>query len=135
MSDIHAHSDSLAEHIRPAQARPFIPPVRVHRGWHFVSGQMALDADLKAVGETVAEQTMLCLDRIRQSLHPYGLSLADVVKTNVWLTRIEDFPEFNAAYASAFAGLIAPARSTVRADLMIPGALVEIEALACPEGP
>jgi hypothetical protein len=61
-----------------------------------------------------------------------GLGLADVVKTTVWLGRIGDFAEFNRAYAGVFAatGAPAPARSTVRADLMMPGALVEIEAIA-----
>jgi 2-iminobutanoate/2-iminopropanoate deaminase len=46
----------------------------------------------------------------------------------VWLRRAEDFAAFNAAHAERFP-VDPPARSTVRADLMV-DALVEIEAVA-----
>jgi 2-iminobutanoate/2-iminopropanoate deaminase len=41
----------------------------------------------------------------------------------------KDFGEFNEAYA-AFLGEHRPARSTTRADLMLPSAKIEIEAIA-----
>lgn len=91
---------------------------------------MAFGADWRIEGETVAQQTARCLSRIAAILREQGLSLADVVKTTVWLARTEDFAEFNRSYALGFAGCDAPARSTVRADLMVPQALVEIEAIA-----
>ena len=59
-----------------------------------------------------------------------GATLSDVAKTTVWLTDMADFAAFNAAYAEAF-GSHAPARFTVTSALAIPGALVEIEAIAC----
>jgi 2-iminobutanoate/2-iminopropanoate deaminase len=52
-----------------------------------------------------------------------------VVKVTIWLTDAADFGGFNAAY-SEFFGEHRPARSTVRSDLMLPGAKVEIEAVA-----
>ena len=58
-----------------------------------------------------------------------GATLADVAKTTVWLTDLANFAEFNAAYAEAFGDNL-PARSTVTSQLAIPGALVEIEAVA-----
>ena len=58
-----------------------------------------------------------------------GLSLQDVVKVTIWLTDAADFGGFNAAYSDFF-GDHRPARSTVRSDLMLPGANVEIEAIA-----
>ncbi|WP_448212073.1 RidA family protein [Colwellia sp. MEBiC06753] len=47
----------------------------------------------------------------------------------IWLTDAADFAEFNKAYA-AYLGDHRPVRSTVRCDLVIPGAKIEIEALA-----
>ncbi|MBU4612253.1 RidA family protein [Achromobacter sp. GG226] len=96
----------------------------------FVSGQLPFDANQTVIEGDVAEQTRQCLRNIEASLEATGLTLAHVVKTTVWLARIEDFLPFNAAYGAAFQGATLPARSTVRADLMVPGALVEIEAIA-----
>jgi 2-iminobutanoate/2-iminopropanoate deaminase len=116
----------------PAVAPPFFSPSRREGELVFVSGQMAFDAQWRIEGDTVGEQTRRCLGRIGEILAAEGLGLADVAKTTVWLSRVEDFAEFNRSYAACFdpAAGPAPARSTVRADLMVPGALVEIEAIA-----
>lgn len=96
----------------------------------FVSGHMALGPGLQVLGEDIATQTTACLQGLEQALASVGLGRADIVKTTVWLTRREDFAEFDAAYGAFFSGCELPARATVRADLMVPGALVEIEAVA-----
>lgn len=96
----------------------------------FVSGQMAFGADLRIVGDDVVEQTRTCLEHIERHLSAVGLTRADIVKTTVWLTRVDDFRAFDQAYGGFFEGMTLPSRSTVRADLMLPGALVEIEAIA-----
>ncbi len=116
----------------PAVAPPFFSPSRREGELVFVSGQMAFDPQWRIAGDTVAEQTRHCLGRIGEILAAEGLGLADVAKTTVWLSRVDDFAEFNRSYAACFdpAAGPAPARSTVRADLMVPGALVEIEAIA-----
>jgi 2-iminobutanoate/2-iminopropanoate deaminase len=51
------------------------------------------------------------------------------VKNTVWITRQEDFPAYNRAYGARLAAPY-PARSTVISQLAVPGALIEIEALA-----
>ncbi|CAN5406021.1 RidA family protein [soil metagenome] len=116
----------------PARQMPFFSPVRRERDFAFVSGQMAFDANLRIMGDGVAAQTQVCLARIADILQTEGLGLADVVKATVWLARVDDFAEFNRQYESIFraATSTAPARSTVRADLMVPDALVEIEVIA-----
>ncbi len=58
-----------------------------------------------------------------------GASLADVVKTTVYLRHIEDFPAMNEVYAEVF-GEHRPARATVGVAGLPMGALVEIEAWA-----
>lgn len=95
----------------------------------FVSGQLPFGADRKIVSGGIQQQTQQCLVNLAAVLAQSGLTLGHVVKTTVWLTRTSDFVEFNQAYAKAFPGT-PPARSTVRADLMIADALVEIEAIA-----
>ena len=56
--------------------------------------------------------------------------LDNVIKTTVWLTDVNDFANFNQVYAELFPKNTPPARSTVCSALAIPGALVEIEAIA-----
>lgn len=94
----------------------------------FVSGQIAL-REGQIVGRDVAEQTQVVFDGIESILTMAGLTLADVAKTTVWLTRADDFGEFNRVYAARF-GDWRPARSTVVGALVFPQALVEIEVVA-----
>jgi 2-iminobutanoate/2-iminopropanoate deaminase len=100
----------------------------------FVSGLMAKDAAGQLVAGDVTAQTEAVFARLARVLAEAGLSLDDVVKCTVWLTRAKDFPAFNAAYARQFAGP-PPARSTVRADLLLPGALIELEAICYAPAP
>lgn len=95
----------------------------------FTSGQLAFNADGSVCTGDIEEQTLRCLEAIDNILAEAGLSKDRIVKTNVWLTNIEDFGGFNTAYVRFF-GEHLPARSTVRSDLMLPGARVEIEAIA-----
>lgn len=97
-------------------------------GFVFVSGQLSLK-DGKLVDGDVAAQTNFAIDAIAGVLAEAGLDLEHVVRCGVWLTRAEDFPGFNAAYAARFATPF-PARATVISTLAVPGALVEIDAIA-----
>jgi 2-iminobutanoate/2-iminopropanoate deaminase len=94
----------------------------------FVSGQIAY-RDGSVVGATVAEQTEAVIDSIEGILAELGLTLDHVVKTSAWLTDVSLFGEFNATYAKRFQAPC-PARSTVISGLAIPGAVVEIDAIA-----
>jgi reactive intermediate/imine deaminase len=96
--------------------------------WVFVSGQTAIDKDGVVLAGGIEVQTRRVLEGIRAVLQEAGSSLAEVVKTTVWLADPRDFWSFNRAYAEFFPEA-PPARSTVRADLML-DCKVEIEALA-----
>lgn len=98
-------------------------------GHLFVSGQLAFNPDGSLNAQDIETQTELCLNNIEDLLVSEGLSRASMVKLTIWLTDINDFAKFNKAYQRFF-GDHRPARSTVRADLMLPGARVEIEAMA-----
>lgn len=109
---------------------PALSPAMAAGDLIFLSGQLAFGADGAIVApDDIARQTEQVLANLARVLATQGLDLSDVVKTTVWLTDTADFPAFNAAYAATF-GDHRPARSTVRADLMLPGARVEIEVVA-----
>jgi len=95
----------------------------------FLSGQLSVDAQGVLNTGSIEEQTALCLQNLDRVLGLAGLTLKHVVKVNIWLTEVADFAGFNSVYVDYF-GDHRPARSTVRSDLMLPGARVEIEAVA-----
>lgn len=113
--------------VRAGQVQPISPAVAWDR-LVFVSGQVPM-AQGQPSAPDIAGQTEATLDLIEAILARAGCTLADVIKTTVWLTDAADYPAFNAAYARRFAPEMAPARSTVVAGLIAP-VKVEIEALA-----
>ncbi len=95
----------------------------------FVSGLMSKSADGQIVTGSIAAQTANVMQRLTAMLAEADCSLEDVVKVTAWLTDREDFVAFNETYASFFTGAM-PARSAVRCDLLLPGARLELEAIA-----
>jgi enamine deaminase RidA (YjgF/YER057c/UK114 family) len=75
-------------------------------------------------------QAKRCLEIIARALEEAGSSLADVVRTRVYLVRTEDFEEVGRAHGEAFSD-IRPANTTLTVkELVDPRWLVEIEAEA-----
>ncbi len=107
---------------------PLTPAIRAG-DFIFVSGQLGIDDKGVVVADDVAAQARQALERIRSILGQANADLSAVVKISVWLTDKADFPAFNAAYREFFPDR-PPARSTVVSDLLIPGAKVEIDAIA-----
>lgn len=70
-------------------------------------------------------QTREVMAKIRKTLDGAGYTPADVVDGLVYLTDLSQFPQMNEAYR-AFFGQDFPARATVGAGLVAPGAVVEI---------
>jgi len=106
--------------------------VRLHGGNRmvFTSGQVALDpATGKLQGGDVAAQTERVLENLKAILRGANLTLADIVKTTVFLADMEDFAAMNEVYARHFPS-DPPARSTVAVAGLPKGARIEIEAVA-----
>lgn len=98
-------------------------------GLVFTAGQVALDPQTgELVGKTVGEQTEQVLKNLAAVLAASGSSLAQVVKTTVYLADMADFAAMNEVYAKHFGGH-RPARSTVQAAGLPKSALVEIDAI------
>jgi len=94
----------------------------------FVSGITAIDVNGQVLHGGIEAQTKRVLEVLRDLLKDGGCTLADVVKTTVWLEDPRDFWSFNKVYAEFFPSA-APARSTVQSGLML-DCKVEIEAIA-----
>lgn len=95
----------------------------------FLSGQLGLTAQGHLAGPGIEAQTRQCVKNISTLLAEAGCKLEHVIKATVWLVDRTDFAHFNHVYAEYF-GHQPPVRSTVVSDLVLPGALVEIEVIA-----
>ncbi len=116
----------------PAAIGPYSQAIRCGQ-FVYASGQIALDpASGELVGADVQAQTQRVLQNVQAVLASAGTSLANVVKTTVFLTSMSDFQAMNAVYATYFSG-VAPARSTVAVAELPRNALVEIECIALVE--
>jgi 2-iminobutanoate/2-iminopropanoate deaminase len=108
---------------------PYSPAVGVG-DFVFVSGQIPLDADGKIVGYTPKDQARKALENLQSTLAAAGLTLADVVKTTVFIKDMDEFGAVNEVYAEFFQEPY-PARSTVEVARLPKDLHVEIEAIAC----
>lgn len=112
----------------PAALGPYVQAVDTGNTV-YCSGQLGLDPATGALAEGVAAQTRQSLANLRAVLAEAGLTLADVVKTTVFVQDLGDFGTVNEVYAEAF-GQTVPARSCVQVAALPKGALVEIECIA-----
>ncbi len=97
----------------------------------FISGQLPVDPKTgKIVEGSIQSQTKQVLDNLEAILEAEGLSLKDVVKSEVFLKDMQDFAEMNAVYAMRFSHPIKPARVTIQAAKLPMDARVEISCIA-----
>lgn len=116
----------------PAAIGPYSQAIRCGQVI-YASGQVALDpATGELVGSDVQVQAERALQNLQAVLSSAGTSLAQVVKTTVFLANMSDFQAMNAVYARYFEGpgRLPPARSTVAVLELPRKALVEIECIA-----
>ena len=116
----------------PAPVGPYNQAIVASGEMVFASGQVALDPSSGAlVGDgDVAVQTKQCLDNLSAVLAAAGATMADVVKTSVFLKDMNDFATMNGVYATYFDEATAPARACVEVARLPKDVLVEIECIA-----
>ena len=93
------------------------------------SGQLPIDMATGAFPEGIAAQTAASLTNCRSILEAAGASLADVIKTTVFLSDMNNFGAMNEVYKQFFTENY-PARSAVEVARLPKDALVEIECIA-----
>ena len=95
----------------------------------FVSGQLPIDPKKgKIIAENVTLQTRQAMENIKAILEAAGYNLKDIVQSNVYLSSMNLFDEFNKEYAKFFDEEF-PARITVGVELK-GNALIEVSAVA-----
>jgi 2-iminobutanoate/2-iminopropanoate deaminase len=112
----------------PAAIGPYSQAIATD-GSVFCSGQIGLDPATGELVDGVEAQAERALRNLEAVLDAAGATLADVVKTTIFLTDMGDFATVNATYAT-FMPDPPPARSTIAVAGLPKGALVEIEAIA-----
>lgn len=96
----------------------------------FVAGEKGIDPGTgKIVQGGIAAETRQTLENIKAILEAAGASMSNVVRTQVFLTDIQEFGAMNAVYAEYFKA-DPPGRTTVQVVALPAGAHVEIEATA-----
>ncbi len=113
----------------PAALGPYSQAIRAG-GMVFFSGQVGIDpATQKMVTGGIEAETRQVLKNLKAVAEASGVSLANIVKTTVFLADFEDYKTVNAIYAEYFTG-DAPARAAVAVKTLPANARVEIEAIA-----
>ena len=104
-------------------------------GLLFVSGLVPVDAEGKLVAEgDVVEQTRQVFRNMELALQAGGCGFADVVKVTTFLLDVNDRARINPVRQEVF-GDARPASTLVEVSaLAVPGALLEIEAVAAIPG-
>lgn len=99
-------------------------------GFVFLSGQIAIDpATNQLIDGDIVAQAELVLKNLKGLLEASGSSIANVVKTTVFIKDMGEFAKMNEVYARYFSEN-APARSTVEAARLPRDVRVEIECIA-----
>ena len=118
----------------PKAIGPYAQAVAATGRLIFCSGQIPLDP---ATGEMVGAgdvraQTERVMQNLAAVLAAAGASFANVAKTTIFLTDLQDFAAVNEIYGK-YVGANPPARATVQVAGLPRGAAVEIEAIAVVE--
>lgn len=109
----------------PAAIGPYSQAIRAGQ-FLFASGQLGLDPINGELREGIEAQTRQALANMQAVLAEAGATVADVVKTTIFLADMADFAVVNRVYGEVF-GHEPPARSTVQVAALPKNGLVEIE--------
>lgn len=113
----------------PAAIGPYSQAIETN-GTIYVSGQLPINPTTGEFAEGgIKELTAQSLTNIKNILAEAGLTMANVVKTSVFLADMADFAEMNEVYAQFFSAPF-PARSAVAVKTLPKNARVEIECIA-----
>ena len=115
---------------------PWIKKFRISPGVQvgsmvYVSGTVALDPQGNMVGgDDMGAQARQVFENIRAVLAEAGATMDDVIKIRAFVTDISRYDEYSQARAEAFPNIIPASTVVGTSELVMPGLLVEVEAVA-----
>ena len=98
----------------------------------FCSGQIAIDPvsnQINCLGD-IEKETIQVLKNLSAVLNAGGAKTADVIKTTIYLTNLNDFQVVNKIYNDFFKVENPPARACVEVSSLPKGVSIEIECVA-----
>jgi 2-iminobutanoate/2-iminopropanoate deaminase len=114
----------------PAAIGPYSQAIRAGN-MLFLSGQIPIDPKTNQLitNGTIEEQTKLVIENLRTVLEANGMTLANIVSTQVFMKDLNEFPRMNAVYGTYFKER-PPARATVEVARLPRDVKIEIAAIA-----
>lgn len=121
--------ETVETNAAPGAIGPYSQAIKINNMMLYTSGQLPVDpetGEMPAGAEKQAEQS---LKNLKAVVEAAGASMANVVKTTVFIKHMDDFARINEVYAKYFDKPY-PARSCVEVARLPKDALVEIECVA-----
>jgi 2-iminobutanoate/2-iminopropanoate deaminase len=112
----------------PLPVGPYSQAVR-YKNFIFISGQIPINPKTNEIVKgDITVQTKQVIENIKGILNKVDAGLENIVKTTVYLKKLNDFEKMNYVYAQYFKNK--PARSVVIVSELPKNSLIEIEAIA-----
>jgi len=114
----------------PAPIGPYNQAIKVGNTL-YVSGQIPINAKtMEIFNGTIKEETELVILNLNAVLEAASMSFEHVVKTNIFLSDMENFGKVNNVYGTYFDNDTAPARETVAVKTLPKNVRIEISMIA-----
>ena len=114
----------------PAPIGPYNQAIKVGNTL-YVSGQIPINAKtMEIFNGTIKEETELVMLNLNEVLEAASMSFEHVVKTNIFLSDMENFGKVNNVYGTYFDNDTAPARETVAVKTLPKNVRIEISMIA-----
>ena len=114
----------------PAPIGPYNQAIKVGNTL-YVSGQIPINAKtMEIFNGTIKEETELVMLHLNAVLEAASMSFEHVVKTNIFLSDMENFGKVNNVYGTYFDNDTAPARETVAVKTLPKNVRIEISMIA-----
>ncbi len=120
--------EQISTEAAPAAIGPYSQAIKAG-DFVFFSGQIPLTPEGKIVDGDIAVQAQQVMSNMAAVLEAAGLGFANVVKTTIYLTDLNDFATVNEIYGERFQDP-PPARACVQVAALPKGVAVEIEWVA-----
>ena len=111
----------------------YYSPAVVHNGTVYVSGQLPINEKGEPQISSIEDEVRQCMKNIETILKASGSDLQHILKVNVFIADISNWPTFNQVFAEIM-GEHRPARIVVPCNQLNYGCGIEIDCIAAVAG-